>query len=93
MDFVNELCQEEIEKFVTPTNIEIGDWIRQTEGMYTNEILIWLGKSPDPKRENVKYIGKLTLPQQWFILCDLEDDSKLQEDKMENLSDSPFGFL
>jgi hypothetical protein len=62
-----------IPRFRTPTRREIAEWIRQTEGVWTNEILEWLGRPVRPDRAGVKYHGPLTLAQQWWIIGELQD--------------------
>jgi len=83
MDFLfPDVIIPELLTFIQPTIKESNDWIKQTGGIWTNEILKWLGKPIREDRTNIVYNGTLTIAQQWFILCELMDDSKLQEDKL-----------
>ena len=61
-----------IKKFKKPTNREIQQWLKETEGVWSNDILVWLNKPTIIGREN-KYTGSLTIAQQWWIICELQD--------------------
>lgn len=76
MDYLfPEFCVPELAPFVRPTNREVQDWLAQTRGMLSNELRHWAGLVPLLGRR-VLYTGPLTLAQQWWIYCELNDDSK-----------------
>ncbi len=56
----------------------VQDFLKQTEGVYTNDILRHLGRPTLPDRE-IKYTGPLSIQQQWYILCEIMDDTPLTE--------------
>ena len=57
-----------------PSYREIVDYIKQTQGIVTNEILIYLGKPPIESRKDIQYKGPLTLDQQLFVLNNISND-------------------
>ena len=64
-----------IPAFRQPNTREIQQWIRETSGVWSRELLKWLGRQlpPENTQRVVKYTGGLSLAQQWWIICDLQD--------------------
>ncbi len=57
-------------KFIIPSTIQINDWLKQTNGIYTKEICDYL----NIKKDNcAKYSGSLTPAQQYWIITDLQN--------------------
>lgn len=75
MDILFEgLDLESIPKFRVPTRKETLEFITQTRGCVTNDILQFYGKDIDPKKTHIIYTGTLTVPQQMYILHDLSNE-------------------
>ena len=73
MDYLfPDLVVPELPPFRQPTRREVAEWLRQTEGVWTNAILCWLGRPSHPERVH-HYTGALSLAQQWWIICELQD--------------------
>lgn len=60
-------------QYKNPSSKDASDFIRQTKGRITNEILIFLDKPPDPNCK-ITYNGPLTPAQQLEILMDITDN-------------------
>jgi hypothetical protein len=75
MDFLfPDLVIPELAPFRQPTRSEAADWLRQTGGVWINDILRWLGR-PTRSDRDIAYRGALTPSQQWWIICDLQDQT------------------
>lgn len=68
-----DLHVPDLPRFTQPTTREITAWLRDTEGVWSNELLRWLGR-PEVSERIVMYTGPLSLAQQW-IVCELLDQT------------------
>lgn len=57
---------EQLTVFKTPTNREITEWLRQTKGMLSKEVKMFL-RLPIREQDTVVYDGPLTVSQQVWI--------------------------
>jgi hypothetical protein len=64
--------EAELPRFREPTHREAAQWLRQSEGVWSNELLRWLDR-PEVAGRVVCYTGTLSLAQQWWIICDLQN--------------------
>jgi hypothetical protein len=75
-----DLVIPELPPFREPTHQEITAWLRATKGVWTLELLRWLGRplpapdSDDYRLRDITY-PPLSLAQQWWIICDLQDQT------------------
>ena len=60
-------------RFTTPCDKDVREWLRQTRGVLTNEVRAWLGLPPIESRSVIKYEGPLSLAQQYYVLCELNN--------------------
>ena len=67
-----DLTWEDQLRFTVPTVNEVRDWLRQTEGRYTNEILEFL-HLPLRTTNVATYSGSLSIPQQVYIIQTLNE--------------------
>lgn len=61
-------------EWMQPTPAQIIDWIKQTNGIVTNEMLNYLGYPMKTNRSDIHYAGDLTIQQQIYILHELTDN-------------------
>jgi hypothetical protein len=73
-----DLVIPDIPAFREPTRSEIAAWLRVTAGVWTLDILRWLGRHLPPegsqayRDRDITYTA-LTMSQQWWIICELQD--------------------
>jgi hypothetical protein len=74
MDFLfPDIDITNIEPFKIPLDRQIIDWIKQTNGQYTNELRQFLNLPKLDSRSHIVYNGPLTLAQQYWIICELSE--------------------
>src|SRR5437879_2004753 len=61
------------DKFIPPTNKEVIDWLKQTQGILSNDLRLLLGLPILKERERIKYSGLLSLRQQIYIYRELNE--------------------
>ena len=58
-----------LDSWVTPTDLQIKDYIKQTKGMITKPVADMLGIKCINR--GIIYTGSLTVPQQYYILTEI----------------------
>lgn len=74
IDFSSTAALSKQDKFVVPTNLQVCEWLKQTKGILTNEMRLFIGFPSDPSRAPIKYSGPLTLPQQIYVFHQLNNN-------------------
>ncbi len=61
-------------RFIIPNEKEIIHWLKQTKGVYTDDIRNYFNIRLLPNREIVVYQGSLSLMQQIYIIQSINED-------------------
>jgi hypothetical protein len=64
-------------KFIAPTNRQVQDWLKQTQGILSNDLRQRLSLPILKERETIVYTGPLSLSQQMYIYHELVEDAPI----------------
>ena len=76
--YFTDICIKD--RYVTPSNKNVQDWLRQTRGIMRNPIRTYFGLEPLPNR-NIPYTGPLTIVQEANLIIELNESDKVQLSK------------